>query len=92
METLNLKCEGVKLWGDKQTLRRLRKTIKFINDYGCVDLNTDFLLDIGPINHFGKKVASWFGLFYGKSLNSDIKGGSVFVDILYVLVFKIFSI
>lgn len=62
METLNLKCIGVKLWGDRQTWRRWRKTIQFMEKHGNMEANG--LLDIGPSNQFGQKVADYFGLEY----------------------------
>jgi hypothetical protein len=55
MERLNLKCEDVKLWGDKQTLRRWKRTLTFVeNHYNKVARS--LVLDMGGKNEFGEKL------------------------------------
>lgn len=62
MEKLNLKCEGVRLWGDRQTMRRWRKTRDFMMKYRKI--NIDWLFDFGPESRFGRNIAKSLGLGY----------------------------
>lgn len=71
---MNLKCEGVKLWGDAQTTRRFKTTKDFI---GRIFSSGDRVLDCSGENEFGKRMAKDLHLIYYKTtdgIDFDIHG------------------
>lgn len=60
LKKLNLKCEGIELWGNKRTFRRWHKTLNFVHKR----VIGSRVLDIGGENIFGYKMAVKLGLDY----------------------------
>ena len=64
MKKINLKCEGVQLWGDSQTFRRYKSTLKRVRPYFADEPFVDSVLDTGGRNQFGIIMAEELGLKY----------------------------
>lgn len=47
---LNLRCEGIELWGNSMTLRRWRRTKRFLEQF---EMENRIILDCGGWNRFG---------------------------------------
>jgi hypothetical protein len=70
---LNLRCDGIQLWGDKQTTRRLNDTKRFIGQ----GFQGESVLDCGGANRFGQELAKELNLVYHATagdLNKDWTG------------------
>jgi len=65
MNKLNLKCEGVKLWGDSQTKRRYNQTLKRVLDW----VLGGSVIDIGGYSEFGDRMATRLSLEYNHTVH-----------------------
>lgn len=63
---MNLKCEGIELWGNSRTFRRFDKTKKWLVRY--ISSSESNVLDIGGQNEFGMRMAKCFGLQYNTTI------------------------
>lgn len=78
---MNLKCENVKLWGNRQTDRRWQRTVEFIAESRLI---SGFpALDLGPGNEFGKRAFEEFIWKYHHTgdLDLDVYGWQLYVKL-----------
>lgn len=64
MKKINLKCEGVELWGDSQTKRRYEQTLRRVRRF----YSGGTVLDAGGYSEFGNKLADELLLGYDYTL------------------------
>jgi len=72
---LNLKCEGIELWGNRRTHRRWYKTFKFVKQR----VIGSSVLDLGGENVFGYKMAVELDLDY-YTTHGDLNGTTWYTD------------
>ena len=65
---INLKCEGVTLWGDGQTKRRWKQTLKRVSEFSP----KGDVLDIAGPSEFGMRMAKKLNLEYRTTKQVDL--------------------
>ena len=84
-EKINLKCNGVQLWGDGQTRRRYKQTLKRVKPYV---IGTGNVLNAGESSVFGDKMAKELNLIYWETYG-DLNYTHRFTEHEYVFCFEV---